>query len=226
MGHKLDNQNFFLNMKIWAILAPLSLKTLNAQLVPNGDVTESPKNLPRLQNDLEETILANSDLTLYNYDEDLVEAPDADDYSSFWYGAASPDDVQGIPSDYDNVYGLQYETYDPVYDSGPSLADYGRSISDLQPDDVFGAMGLADMAGADTQSDSGETVGERVIGNSALYDKINALTGGGAKKKQTGNKTGGKNPNRPNANRPNSNRPKNPNRPTRPTKKPKKTTTL
>lgn len=52
-------------MKIWAVLAPLSLKTLNAQLVPNGDVTESPKNLPRLQNDLEETILANSDLTLY-----------------------------------------------------------------------------------------------------------------------------------------------------------------
>ena len=31
-----------------------------------------------------------------SYDEDLVEAPDADDYSSFWYGAASPDDVQGM----------------------------------------------------------------------------------------------------------------------------------
>ena len=31
----------------------------------------------------------------FSYDEDLVEAPDADDYSSFWYGAASPDDVQG-----------------------------------------------------------------------------------------------------------------------------------
>ena len=48
-------------MKIWAVLA-----TVKAQLlVPNGDVTESPKNLPRLKNDLEETILANSDLTLY-----------------------------------------------------------------------------------------------------------------------------------------------------------------
>ena len=32
---------------------------------------------------------------ILSYDEDLVEAPDADDYSSFWYGAASPEDVQG-----------------------------------------------------------------------------------------------------------------------------------
>ena len=49
-------------MKIWAVLVPL---TVGQRFVPNADVTETPKNLPRLKNDLEETILANSDLTLY-----------------------------------------------------------------------------------------------------------------------------------------------------------------
>jgi len=63
----------------------------------------------------------------------------------------------------------------------------------------------------DTQSDCGETVGHRKHRKQCLYDNINALTSGGVKKKLTGNKTGGKNPNRPT--RPNQNRPKNQNRP-------------
>ena len=78
---------------------------------------------------------------------------------------------KGIPSDYDNVYGLQYETYDPVYDSGPGLADYGRSISDLQPDDVFGAMGLADMAGA------GDVSAQVALAGGGLSDLLSTIQG-------------------------------------------------
>lgn len=79
--------------------------------------------------------------------------------------------LEGIPSDYDNVYGLQYETYDPVYDSGPGLADYGRSISDLQPDDVFGAMGLADMAGA------GDVSAQVALAGGGLSDLLSTIQG-------------------------------------------------
>lgn len=78
---------------------------------------------------------------------------------------------KGIPSDYDNIYGLQYETYDPVYDSGPGLADYGRSISDLQPDDVFGSMGLADMAGA------GDVSAQVALTGGGLSDLLSTIQG-------------------------------------------------
>ena len=78
---------------------------------------------------------------------------------------------KGIPSNYDNVYGLQYETYDPVYDGGPGLADYGRSISDLQPDDVFGAMGLADLAGA------GDVSAQVALAGGGLSDLLSTIQG-------------------------------------------------
>ena len=78
---------------------------------------------------------------------------------------------KGIPSNYDNVYGLQYETYDPVYDGGLGLADYGRSISDLQPDDVFGAMGLADLAGA------GDVSAQVALAGGGLSDLLSTIQG-------------------------------------------------
>ena len=58
-----------------------------------GVVDDKGLKLPKLQNDLSDTLydrlVVNSnpeDLVLYSYDENLVESPDAEDYSAFWYG--------------------------------------------------------------------------------------------------------------------------------------------
>ena len=81
------------------------------EFVPLAGVDQSLK-LPKLQNDLSDTLYDRlvvnsdpSDLVLYSYDENLVvESPDAEDYSAFWYGDVGTDQVAGEPKSYENSY--------------------------------------------------------------------------------------------------------------------------
>ena len=86
-------------------LSSLALAVVKAQeFVPLASDDDLKLSLPTLQSDLGDKLydrlVVNSDpedLVLYSYDENLVESPDADDYTSFWYGDVGAEEVEGLP---------------------------------------------------------------------------------------------------------------------------------
>ena len=79
------------------------------EFVPLASDDDLKLSLPKLQNDLGDKLydrlVVNSDpedLVLYSYDENLVESPDADDYTSFWYGDVGADEIEGLPREYED----------------------------------------------------------------------------------------------------------------------------
>ena len=87
-----------------------------------------------------------ADLVLYSYDENLVESPDADDYTSFWYGDVGTDDIDGLPKSYEN-YQID--------------SDYGKTISSIES-----LEGLQQLANA------GDESAISAIGSRSLTDLV------------------------------------------------------